>query len=254
MTVDPLFKRIALIRYKLGEIPFSATGFFYVFEDHLFLITNKHVFEHELGVSPNKIEITFRKKTDETRIKRVSPPAKGGDGKPNWYEHPDHPDADITAFPLTQLDTSEIGNEAFTNIDLVPAGDDTVHVGTDAMVAGYPSTGKYPIRDRETSSAVAVNALVSSSFGEYFDDEPFFLVDAKTYDGMSGSPVLLPPGEIVDTSGLPSTSKALFHESRQGFGILGVHSGPYELDQNLSLNRVWYCDLIDEMIEHFWSS
>lgn len=248
MTVDPLFKRITLVRYQLGDVPFSATGFFYSSGSDLFLVTNNHIFEHEFGVSPEDIEIDLRNVESPERTKQETIDTKSSDGEPKWVNHPKHPNADVSVLPLPNIDIGSVGNETFTSDDFIPAEDDSVAVGTEAMVTGYPTTGKYPIRDRETSTPVAVNAFISSSYGEYFDGEPFFVADAKTYDGMSGSPVLLRPGPQVFVDSELQSPVVRYRENNE-FGFLGVHSGPYEVNQELSLNRVWYCDVVEEIIE-----
>ena len=124
--------------------------------------------------------------------------------------------------------------------------------GAEAVVVGYPAiedkhkeTGEFVIRDRETVSPVLVSAVISSSFGEYFDDRPFFLIDAQTYYGMSGSPVLLWSNRFENQGEL------LNIHTPNPKDLLGIHSGRYALNEDLSLNRVWYSELIKDIVNTY---
>lgn len=245
MTVADLNKRITLIRYSLGDVEFVASGFFWESSDEVYLITNKHVVEHEFKISPDSLEVYFRKCDDNKRVNRKQINLRDGKCGDSWLTLDKHPNADITAIPLCDIDFATVGNEAFTVEDVVSIEERNIPLGTGAMIVGYPSDGERLVRDMETSSPVAISGLVSSQFGEDFDDQPMFLVDAQTYDGMSGSPALLQPGTPL----FNYNSNSIEYLSASD-ALLGVHSGSYDVSTQVSLNRIWNADLISELVEN----
>jgi len=244
MTDADLNKRITLIRYSLGDVEFAASGFFWKSSDESYLITNKHVVEHEFKISPDSLEVYFRKHDNPKKVERKQIDLGDDECDNSWLTLDEHPNADITAIPLSDIDFATVGNEAFTTEDVVSKEERNVSLGAGAMIVGYPSDGKYPVRDTETSSPVAISALVSSQFGEDFDNHPMFLVDAQTYDGMSGSPVLLQPGTPL----FDHDSNRIEYLSASN-ALLGVHSGNYDVSTQVSLNRIWNADLISDLVE-----
>jgi hypothetical protein len=243
MTVDELFKKITLIRGCSDDIEFTASGFFWKSSDETYLITNKHVVKPNDGISPDSLIIDFRKRHSPEKITCESIDLADGDGG-SYKILNDRHTPDITAIPLPNIDFNNKGNAAFTAEDIISREEKELSVGNSAMIVGYPSDGGYPIKDDRNASSVGINALVSSQFGDCFDDNPMFLVDAQTYDGMSGSPVLLQPGTPLfdlDASQVEylSASNAL----------LGIHSGHYDVSREVSLNRVWYADLIPDLVD-----
>jgi len=241
MTISPLFKRITLIRYDLGDRRFSATGFFFLYKDTLYIATNKHVFEHELGISPEEIRILFWKMGDQENPNPVTIPMKDDDGSPRWITHEDEK-IDLALLSLEETNLPGLAFEAFTMDDFYDMNPSRSKLGRDAMVVGYPAPGARPIKDSQTSYPVAVSAMISSEYGSDFDHQPFFLIDADSYDGMSGSPVMIRPGPDfrLDQGHVQSGESSMF---------LGIHSGPYEELPNLDLNRVWYPHLLMEIVD-----
>lgn len=247
MAIDELFEPITLIKYKIGEVPYSATGFFYASGGTSYLVTNRHIFEHEHNVSPDEFYIQVRDGDEPDSAPRREIEIIDDKGNSKWLNHPEYTDADVAALPLPDLKLEQTGNSAYSSSDFILSEAEEVKAGTEGMVAGYPSPIASPIQDRKTSSPVLVNALISSSFGNHFDDAPFFLIDAKTYNGMSGSPVLLRSRRFI-TSDTDRREATLNIEEPGPKDLLGIHSGPYEVSDELSLNRVWYSKVIEEIV------
>jgi len=86
---------------------------------------------------------------------------------------------------------------------------------------------------------VARQAAVASSYGLRFQGEGYFLTDARTHRGTSGSPVVMRIANPEPVHGdLP-------------WMLLGVHSArldvgtrDMELDEALGLNCAWYADIL----------
>jgi hypothetical protein len=246
MAVDELYKRTTLIRYQLGDVDFAASGFFWKSSDEVYLITNRHIIEHEFGISPESLEVYFRKQTDpkSTERKQIN---LDSDKSDNFLTLDEYPSADITAIPLLDINFDKVGNAAFTADDVISREENNIPLGAGAMIVGYPSPespGGRPIRNKEITSPVAISGLISSQFGNYFDNDPMFLADAQTYDGLSGSPVLLQPGTAL----FDSDAGQINYLSAAN-ALLGVHSGHYAVSTDVSLNRIWYADLIADLIE-----
>ena len=117
--VDTVFRPVTLIRYELGTVPYSATGVFYESRDMLFLITNKHIFEHEHEISPDDIERYIRHQDNQNNIRRITKQVIDENNGPKWLTHPEYRDADIAALPLPDLDVDATGNSAYSGSDLI---------------------------------------------------------------------------------------------------------------------------------------
>jgi len=254
MTIDPLFRRVTLIRYYLednrvqerkDDDPITGTGFFFRHKGHLYLATNKHVFEEEprcdldLGKIPDEVDILYWEDTTQERIKNVKVSVKNDSDDPRWVNH-ENGDIDLCLLPLSDEDLGQIEPNAFTSDDFYPMNSERTKVGRGTMVVGYPSPGPKPIKDSRTSNPIAVSGMISTEYGSKFDRQPFFLIDADTYDGMSGSPVVIRPGPDFNIN----TGSAWAGDDTS---FLGIHSGPYRDLEELDLNRVWYPHLLVEI-------
>jgi len=247
MTIAPLFRRVTLIRFAIDGDRITGTGFFFRYGDDLYLATNRHVlegksgFSGEPGKSPGEIDILYWGETSRDRIRNISISVKNDNGEPRWATH-ENEKVDLCLLPLSDYDLGQGVINSFTKHDFYPMNPERTKVGRGTMVVGYPSPGPRAIKDSRTSDPIAVSGMISSEYGADFDHQPFFLIDADTYDGMSGSPVVIRPGpDFSITSGFTMGGDETF--------FLGIHSGPYEALDKLDLNRVWYPHLLVEIAE-----
>ena len=112
---------------------------------------------------------------------------------------------------------------------------DLVEVGTPLLIVGFP----LGFHDALHHMPVVRHAVVASSFGLRFQGQGYFLTDARTHRGTSGSPVVMRvAGSNQARSDLPWIP-------------LGVHSARIDmgtrdllLDEALGLNCAWYADII----------
>jgi hypothetical protein len=243
-TYNPLMCTTTLIRFP--EKPDQhATGFFYNHNQSTYLITNRHVLEHE-HEQPKEISIWFRDFSDINATNRVDVDLYRNEF-PRWLIHPFYPEADIAALPINQQ-LSHLNDEENLTGSLALSSDSFVDEnimirgGTGARVFGYP--GKYV--DADSQFPVARNGMIASPYGNWFDQHPQFLVDGVMGEGMSGSPVF--------------TKRKTYYEKIDGGSVIanpmtyliGIHSGDYRPQNgshssDLNINHVWYSELIHDL-------
>lgn len=215
----------------------NASGFFFKHDERLFLVTSRHVLvDGPTNHYPDRIEIELH--TDQENLARstgFSVPLYRH-GKSIWRQGSDTAgeidvaviEMDRSALPATTF------CRAFTSDHLHREGD-VVEVGTPLLIVGFP----LGFQDALHHMPVVRHAVVASSFGLRFQGQGYFLTDARTHRGTSGSPVVMRiPGSRPELGDLP-------------WMLLGVHSARLDLgsrdlvlDEALGLNCSWYADII----------
>ncbi|AXG10473.1 S1 family peptidase [Haloplanus rubicundus] len=237
-----LLKYTTLIKYELGSVKYSATGCFVrnsANEDYL--ITNKHVISHEHGISPEYFRIFVRKTGVNSEREFFDLSLNEGSHRP--LTHPECEEADVAAVPLG-INLDEYGSVPIHQDEVVPEDTDAVLAGGDAIVIGYPNE----LKEESTYNPIIRRALVSTPYGQEFNDEPCFLMDARMHVGMSGSPVFTSPaGHYLSPEGEVVVWKD--DDSREVVpSLLGIHSGPVDRSSNLGLHRVWYPSVLFDIV------
>mgnify|MGYP000854742609 CR=1 FL=1 len=84
------------------------------------------------------------------------------------------------------------------------------------------------------------SAAVASAYGMHFQRKQFFLTDARTHSGSSGSPVFRRRGKPGSTD-----------DSARSWQLLGIHSTRMDMrtrdhgvDESLGLNCAWYATVL----------
>ncbi len=216
----------------------SASGFFFRHEARLFLVTNRHVFaDVPSGHFPDRVEIVLHSDArDLTRHAVFSIPLYH-DGLGLWRQASDtggSVDVAMIEIDMSRLPRSTV-LQPFDAAHLEP-GREKVTIGDALTVIGFP-LGFY---DTVHHLAVARGATIASAYGVRFQRQGYFLTDARTHRGSSGSPVLrrrrsAPAGD----------------DSPQSWQLLGIHSTRMDMrtrdrqsDESLGLNCVWYADVL----------
>ena len=168
-----------------------------------------------------------------------------------WHSYPSDPSIDIAVIPLrppvvddplgitTVRDDSELETYGF-NIEHLPRPDEIIVGASSMVVLGYPyqvSSPYYP---------VARDALCASPYGQPYRDKPRFMTDARTHNGLSGSPVLTQPSPMqVSKSGRYDIGSP-----RKAWYLVGIHSSTLSTDirDPLDVNEAWYSTLIPDII------
>jgi len=118
---------------------------------------------------------------------------------------------------------------------------DQVDIGTSLLVVGFP----LGFHDTLHHMPVVRQAIIASSFGLRFQGQGYFLTDARTHRGASGSPVVMRVSERETMQGdLPWVLLGV-HSSR-----LDVGTRDLELDEALGLNCAWYADILLTLTEY----
>jgi len=237
--IEPVLLTATLVSTYLGTRALThASGFFFTRGQRLFLVTSRHVlFDEPTGHLPDRIEIELH--TDATRWTeslRWSMPLYR-DGRSLWRQGSDSQgEIDVAVIELDRAALPD--NAVYRSFDAshLQAELEAVEVGMSLVVVGFP----LGFHDTLHHLPVVRQAIVASSFGIRFQGQGFFLTDARTHRGTSGSPVLMRVGSprADDRQSLP-------------WKLLGVHSArmdmgsrDLQLDESLGLNCAWYADIL----------
>jgi S1-C subfamily serine protease len=221
----------------------GASGFFFQRGARLFLVTNRHVFaDVPSGHFPDRIEVELHADPrDLTRYTVFSIPLYGN-GLGLWRQATDSAGAVDVA--VIEIDRSRLpGNavlQAFGAAHL-EAREERVTVGDVVTVIGFP----LGFHDTIHHLAVARNASIASAYGVRFQQQGYFLTDARTHRGSSGSPVLRRRRHAHHAD-----------DSLSSWQLLGVHSTRMDMrtrdlaaDESLGLNCAWYADVLTALTQ-----
>jgi len=241
MKIEPILLCTTQISTYLEQTYLTnATGFFFQRGQKLFLVSSRHVFIDKGSKHfPDRIQIKFHiDKSNITRVIDYSIPLYLG-GKSQWVSGLDLAgDIDVAVIQIVkeQLPPGVIF-EAFGPHNLLPQND-TVEIGTALLIVGFP----LGFHDTLHNLPVARSAINASSFALRFQGNGYFLTDARTHRGSSGSPVVCRENAAQSLS-LP-------------WVLLGVHSGRLDipsrdsrLDEALGLNCAWFADILLTLTE-----
>ncbi len=215
----------------------KSSGFFFARQDRLFLVTSRHVvLDAPSGHFPDRIEIELH--LDSTNLTRSTGWSilLYRDERAVWRQGTDaggEIDVAVIEIERAALPASVV-LRAFTPQHL-QASLDEVEVGSPLLIVGFPLS----FHDDLHHLPVVRQAMISSSFGLRFQGHGYFLTDARTHRGSSGSPVVM-HGDPADTS---------LGDLR--WKLLGVHSARMDMltrdqvqDESLGLNCAWYADIL----------
>ncbi|MDX3747373.1 trypsin-like peptidase domain-containing protein [Streptomyces sp. AK08-02] len=243
-SVQSLFLVAAVNGQQLG----SATGFIVVRGEKPFLITNWHVASgrnpetgqprSNTGATPDTLHIPMLLPPRQDRIEWKSTPYKllNEDGSAAWLEHRRYGRrVDVVALPLGSLD------EGF---ELHPYQLESDAPRLRSQISDFVNIVGFPFgRTAGGVFAIWTKGAIASEPDVNFEDLPCFLIDARTREGQSGSPVIAysPGGPTVLSDG-----------SLAGFNgpvtnLLGVYSG--RINERSDLGRVWKASVITELID-----
>ena len=129
-------------------------------------------------------------------------------------------------------------------------------VGDDVTVVGFP------FGVNVNALGIWTRASIASEYDADYEGLPVFLVDARTRDGQSGSPVIffrtggyltkygalqLPPIKEPRSPGAPINEDAPRPDVPTTLEFLGVYSG--RIDERSDLGFVWRPSVVREIIE-----
>jgi len=213
-----------------------ATGFFFVRDERLFLVTSRHVVLDEPSSHfPDRIELELHVDPRNLTLSAAWSIDLYAKGLGTWRQGSDSGgDIDVAVIeldPATKPPRTVL--RAFGPEHLQVSLDD-IEIGAQLLIVGFP----LGFHDTLHHLPVARQAAVASAFGVRFQGQGTFLTDARTHRGTSGAPVVTraPPSSPGRTD-LPWT-------------LLGVHSARLDMrtrdqeDETLGLNLAWYADIL----------
>ncbi|MFZ4550433.1 MAG: S1 family peptidase [Aquabacterium sp.] len=216
-----------------GQALSCASGFFFRRDGNLFLVSNRHVFaDAGNGHFPDRVEIGLHTDAQNLTSHTVVSLPLYKDGLCLWREAVDTGgvvDVAVLLMPASLLPIEAIFL-AFDETHLEPTGSDVV-IGDALTIAGFP----LGFHDTIHHLPVARSASLASAYGVRFQQQGYFLTDARTHRGSSGSPVV----------------RRRQLNSPICWQLLGVHSTRMDMkdrdvvrDESLGLNCAWYADVL----------
>jgi S1-C subfamily serine protease len=244
MSIDNMFVRVRKVRTITdGEPKTNATGFFYLQDNYLYLITNRHVVVNEpTDHRPEALQIKLHTNAMDLRETQDLTIPLYVDDVPQWREHPGLGDkVDVVAVPINDplvLSNHFVG--AFTPED-IRGQNKPLPMGQEVLIVGFP----LGFHDTVHHLPIVRSATIATSFSHPFKGEPYFLTDARMHRGTSGSPVIAKLMRHSDVLG----------EREPAWFLLGVHSSALDVsdrdpeqDERLGLNVAWYASLIPDIV------
>jgi S1-C subfamily serine protease len=221
----------------------NASSFFFERDQRLFLVTSRHVMIDKPSKHfPDRIEIELHTDPDNLAKSTGFSIPLYRNGKSLWRQGLDSAGAvDVAVIEIERaaLPASTL-YRAFTPEHLLSTLDQ-VEIGSSLLVVGFP----LGFHDTLHHMPVVRHAVIASSFGLRFQGQGYFLTDARTHRGTSGSAVVMRvPDRTPQQGDLP-------------WILLGVHSARLDvgtrdlkLDEALGLNCAWYADILLTLTEN----
>jgi hypothetical protein len=238
-----------------------AAGFIYKRNSETYLITNWHVASgrdaNNPTVSPDgsftsHIRVHYLEKVGDQilRASKLSQDIKLNDsagGGLGWFQHTTGSNVDVAAIPLTMPinagNCSLNDNKFFDRFKLA--------VSDNVFVLGYP----WGVGGAIDMLPIWKGGTVASIPGFDYGGKPCFLIDANTFKGMSGGPVICQYNLGLQTNRIHNHQK----ETDPVFGTIqyfcGVYSGRARIknpDESLTETDLGYCwrpELVDQIID-----
>jgi Trypsin-like peptidase domain len=169
----------------------TGTGFFFRFEDGSkkceVIVTNRHVVEGALSIrfyltkADGEVPGTTHNTFDLSNLGSY------------WTNHPD-PNIDLAVMPASPLleSVARVGFKPFVRmfrqIDVATDADlRKLSPGDDILMIGYP----VGIWDSVNNAPIFRKGIAATHPGKHYEGKPEFLIDAASFPGSSGSPVVV---------------------------------------------------------------
>lgn len=233
--VEPLLLSCIQISTFIGPQGLTtASGFFFQRDDHLFLVTSRHVLlDPATDHRPQRIEFGLHAfGMDLTQQRRVSLPLYDN-GMPLWRQAGDSGgDVDVAVVQISSAAMPPDAQFCAFTPQHIQVQMHAVRLGQPLLLVGFP----LGFHDTLHHLPVARGAVVASAFGVRFQGQGCFLTDAPMHRGSSGAPVVR-----HDPDGGTSMP----------WQLLGIHASRMDMqsrdlahDASLGLNLAWYSDVL----------
>lgn len=261
--IDPVsLATVRVVAIDQSGARHSATGFLYSLGERTHLVTNWHVMTgrrpsnraiSETGALITHVEIEYHWTPDQERVapyrfvkdtcEVLDPTTKRG----NWIEHQDS-DIDVALLPI------QLPENALTrSLDRIEFDKFDHSVGEDVFVVGFPQG----LSIGDTTLPLWKGGSIASEPSVPVGRKPKHLIDCDTYEGMSGSPVIVrrQSGSFRFNASGQLTDDSTFGEVRK---FLGVYTGRVEQQTpniqepylKTKFGEVWSAEVIREILEN----
>ena len=221
----------------------QGSAFVVEHQDRWFLVTNMHVLTGRDPVAgkptgtaaamPETLAVWHNSADGLGHWVQVNYELYDEDGRARWYEHPASPHWDLVAIQIAPK--PEL---IYIPYEFTTAGNNTVlEPGADLSIIGFPfgtsSDGRFAIWSRAT---------VASDPDLDYSGRPTFLVDSRSRDGQSGSPVIFRSDSARYENGSISIGGSTVVQ------LFGIYSG--RISDQSDLGIVWKSEAIRELVEN----
>lgn len=242
-----------------------GTGFFFLHDQRLFLVTNKHVIE---GVVSGNFVVLKGEVEGEAKKTILGQGYRFPFNENNFIGHPD-PSVDVAVMNVSVLfgEAEKNGVVLFwknlreSEFPTQEQIDKFISPIEEVVFIGYPSG----IWDAKNILPVIRKGITATPYYVDFDGQKKFLIDASVFPGSSGSPVF-----VYYAGGHPDKEGNLYAGNRVHF--LGIIAQVYkrveqggirivsiptqqlpiaEIDQMIDLGIVFKAETIKESVEHY---
>lgn len=221
----------------------TATAFVAVHASGEYLVTNWHVVSgrntedgkpmHGSGAVPETLHVMHNVAGQIGRGTSRLELLYGQSGAPLWLEHPSHGrKVDVVAIPLRQTD----GIAQYPYDAANPGPPITLGAGDLVSIIGFPFG-----RTGGGAAGIWVQGWVATEPGFDFNMLPCFLVDSRTRQGQSGSPVILYRKGVYTTD-----DGSVMASTKPVERFVGVYSGRINTESDLGI--VWKGGALDEIL------
>jgi len=238
LMIEPILLTAArVLTFEGSRVLTNASGFFFERDERLFLATSRHIMIDKPSKHfPDRLEIELHINADNMAQSTGLSIPLYRNGKSLWRQGQDTAGSiDVAVIELERAALPKTTvYRAFTPAHLHDPHHQ-VEVGSSLLVVGFP----LGFHDTLHHMPVVRHAALASSFGLRFQGKGYFLTDARTHRGTSGSPVVM--RAVDDDAELGDLPWLLLgvHSAR-----IDVGSRDLELDEALGLNCAWYADIL----------
>ncbi len=237
MIESLLLSTTRISTFDNGSLLTNATGFFFKNRDRLFLVTSRHVVIDEANDHhPNRLEIEIHTDRENLAESTGFSILLYENGRSVWRDATDT--AGTVDVAVVELDQSALPTgtffEAFDAAQFLKS-DSHIEIGTNALIVGFP----LGFHDTLHHLPVVRHAIVASTIRLRFQGKGYFLTDARTHRGSSGSPVVTRAAGGMPGGDDPDWILLGIHSSRLDIGTRDI-----QVDEALGLNCTWYSDIL----------
>ena len=176
-VIDNTFLRVAKIQsFAHGQPLTNATGFFYLHDDYLYLVTCRHVVINEAtDHRPDRLQVSLHSDASDLQQRAELSIPLYVNGIPQWYQPSHGYNADVVAVSINDPHTLTSHFVVTFCCDDILNRDEEMPLGQNVLILGFP----LGFHDTLHNLPIVRSATIASSFAHPFKGEPYFLTDAR---------------------------------------------------------------------------